>query len=96
MLAPWKKSYNKPKQSIKKQKHHFADKGLYSPSYGFSSSHVQMFESWTIKKNECQKNDAFELWYWRRLLRVTWTARSTQSVLKEINTEYSLEGLMLS
>ena len=53
-------------------------------------------ESWTIKKTESQKIDAFELWYWRRLLRVTWTARrSNQSILKEINPEYSLEGLML-
>ena len=53
-------------------------------------------ESWTIKKAECQRIDAFELWYWRRLLRVPWTAgRSNQSILKEINPEYSLEGLML-
>ena len=53
-------------------------------------------ESWTIKKVECQRTDVFELWYWRRLLRVPWTARrSNQSVLKEINLEYSLEGLML-
>ena len=52
-------------------------------------------ESWTIKKAECRKTDAFELWYWRRLLRVTWTARrSKQSILKEISPEYSLEGLM--
>ena len=53
-------------------------------------------ESWTIKKAECRKIDAFELWYWRRLLRVPWTARRfNQSILKEINSEYSLEGLML-
>ena len=53
-------------------------------------------KSWTIKKAERQRTDAFELWYWRRLLRVPWTARrSNQSILKEINTEYSLEGLML-
>ena len=53
-------------------------------------------ESWTIKKAECQRIDAFELWCWRRLLRVPWTAeRSNQSILKEINPEYSLEGLML-
>ena len=51
-------------------------------------------ESWTVKKAECQKTDAFELWCWRRLLRVRWTARrSNQSILKEINPEYSLEGL---
>ena len=53
-------------------------------------------ESWTIKEVECQRTDAFELWYWRRLLRVPWTARrSNQSILMEIRPEYSLEGLML-
>ena len=53
-------------------------------------------ESWTVKKAECQRIDAFELWCWRRLLRVPWTARrSNQSILKEISPEYSLEGLML-
>ena len=53
-------------------------------------------ESWTIKKAECLRIDAFELWCWRRLLRVPWTARrSNQSILKEISPEYSLEGLML-
>ena len=53
-------------------------------------------ESWTIKKAECQRIDAFELWCWRRLLRVPWTARrSNQSILNEINPEYSLKGLML-
>ena len=53
-------------------------------------------ESWTIKKAECRRIDAFELWFWRRLLRVPWTARrSNQSNLKETNSEYSWEGLML-
>ena len=53
-------------------------------------------ESWTAKKAELRRTDAFELWYWRRLLRVPWTVRrSNQSILKEINPEYSLEGLML-
>ena len=53
-------------------------------------------ESWTTKKAECQRIDAFELWYWRRLLRVPWTARSSnRSILKKISPEYSLEGLML-
>ena len=57
---------------------------------------MYIFESWTIKKAERQRNDAFELWCWRRLLRVPWTARrSNQSILKEISPEYSLEGLML-
>ena len=51
-------------------------------------------ESWSIKKAESQRIDTFELWFWRRLLRVPWTARSNQPILKEINPEYSLEGLM--
>ena len=54
------------------------------------------FERWTVKKAQCQRIDAFELWFWRRLLRVPWTARrSNQSILKEISPKYSLEGLML-
>ena len=53
------------------------------------------YESWTIKKAEHQRADAFKLWCWRRLLRVPWTARLNQSILKEVNSEYSLEGLML-
>ena len=81
------------RQHIKKQKH-FANKGLFSQSYGFSSSHVWMWElDYTAKH---QRIDAFELWCWKRLLRVPWTARrSNQSILKEISSEYSLEGLML-
>ena len=55
------------------------------------------YESWTIKKAECQRIDAFELWCWRRLLRIPWTARrSNQSILKEISLEYSLEELVLN
>ena len=93
--APWKKSYDQPRQHIKKQRYYFADKGPSSQIYGFSSSHVFGCESWTIKKAECWKIDAFELWCWRKLLRVPWTARrSNQSILKEINPEYSLERLM--
>ena len=93
-LALWKKSHGKPRQHIKKQRHHFA-KGPCSQSYGFSSSRVWMWE-WTIKKAEFWRVDAFELWCWIRLLRVPWTARrSNQSILKEISPEYSLEGLML-
>ena len=58
--------------------------------------HMYGCESWTVKKAECQRIDAFELWFWRRLMRVPWTARrSNQSNLKEISPEYSLEGLML-
>ena len=94
MLAPWKKSYDQSRQHTKKQRYYFVDKGLSSQSYGFSSSHG--CESWTIKKTERQRTDAFELWCWRRLLRVTWTARrSKQSILKKISLEYSLERLML-
>ena len=95
MFAPWKKSYEQPRQHIKKQRYYFADKGPSSQSYGFP---VVMYEceSWTIKKAECWRIDAFELWFWRRLLRVPWTARrSNRSILKEISPEYSLEGLNL-
>ena len=92
-LAPWKKSYDKPRQHIKKQRHYFANKGSHCQSYGFSSSHVQ---SWRVRKAERWRIDAFELWCWRRLLRVSWTARkSNQSILKEISPGCSLEGLML-
>ena len=95
MLAPWKKSYDKPRQQIKKQRHYFANKGLSSQSYGFSSSYMWMWEL-DHKKVEHQRTDASELWCWKRLLRVTWTARrSNQSILKEISPGYSLEGLML-
>ena len=80
---------------MKKQRHYFADKGPSSQSYGFP---LVMYgcESWTIKKAEHRRIAAFELWCWRRLLRVPWIARrSNQSILKEISPEYSLEGLML-
>ena len=82
---------------FKKQTHHFADKGPSSHSYDFSSSHVQMCElDHKDTLAECQRIYAFELWCWRRLLRAPWTARrSNQSILKEINPEYSREGLML-
>ena len=95
MLAPWKKSYNKPRQCIKKQKYHFANKSLYRESYSFP---VVMYrcESWTIKKAERRRIDAFELWCWSRLLRIPWTAwRSYQSILKKISPGISLEGMML-
>ena len=96
MLPPWKKSYDKPRQRIKEQKHHFAHKGPSSPSSMVSPVVMYGCESWTVKKAEHRRIDAFELWCWRRLLRVLWTARrSNQSILKEISPEYSLEGLML-
>ena len=95
MLAPWKKIYDQPRQPIKQQRHYFAKKGPSSQTYGFSSSHVWMWEL-DSKESWMPKNWCFELWHWRRLLRVPWTARRfNQSILKEISPEYSLEGLML-
>ena len=94
MLIHWKQSYDQPRLYIKKQRHYFVNKGLSGQGYGFSSGHG--YESWTVKKAEHQKIDAFELWCWRRLLRVPWTARrSNQTILKEISPGCSLEGLML-
>ena len=97
MLAPWKNSYDKPRQTcILKSRHitlltkvHLV-KAMVFPvvMYGY--------ESWTIKKTGHQRINAFKLWCWRRLLTVPWTTmRSNHSILKEINPEYSLEGLML-
>ena len=96
-LAPWKRSYYKPRQYIKK---HIKEillccKGLYSQSHVFFPVVMYKCESWTMKKAEHRRIDVFES-CWRRLLRVTWTARrSNRSILKEIRPEYSLEGLML-
>ena len=95
MLTPWKKSYDQPRQHIKKQRYYLKKKVDLVKALVFT---VVMcgYESWTMKKAECQRIDAFELWCWRRLLRVPWTARiSNQSILKEISPEYSLEGLMI-
>jgi len=95
VFAPWKKSYDQSRSHIKKQTHYFANKGPSSQSYGFSSSHVWMWEL-DQKESRVLRIDAFELWCWRRLLRVPWTARrSNQSILKEISLGCSLEGLML-
>ena len=80
--------------TILKSRHHFADKGPSSQSYGFSSSHIWMWE-WSIKKAEHQRIDAFKLWCWRNSW-VPWTARRpNQSILKEISPEYSFERLIL-
>ena len=96
MLTPWKKSCDQSRQHIKKQRHYFANKDPSSQGYGFSIVVMYGCESWAIKKAEGQIIDAFELWCWRRLLRVPWTAtRSNQSILKEISPGCSLEGLML-
>ena len=95
MLAPWEESYDQPRQHIKKQRHYFVTKVHLVKAMVFP---VVMYgcESWTIKKAELLRIDAFELWHWRRLLRVPWTARRyNQSILKQISPEYSLEGLML-
>ena len=97
MLAPWKKSYEKPRQHIEKQsrditlptKVHIV-RAMVFPVV------INGYERWTIKKAEHRRIDAFELWCWRRLLRVPWTARRWNlSILEEINPEYSLEGPML-
>ena len=95
MLAPWKKSYDQPRQHIKKQRHYFVNKGLSSQSYVFPVVRYGC-ESWTTKKAEHRRIDAFELWCWKRLLKVPWAARrSNQSILKEISPGCSLEGLTL-
>jgi len=85
MLAPWKKSYDQPIQHTKKQRHYFADKGLTKVKARVFPVVIYGCESWTIKKAEHRRIDAFELWCWRRLLKVPWTARrSNQSTLKKI------------
>ena len=95
MLAHWKKSSDKSRQCTKKQKHYLANKGLYSQSYGFSSSHVRMWEL-NHKKGWVPKNWFFWIGVLEKILRVPWTARrSNQSNLKEINPECALEGPML-
>ena len=95
MLAPWKKIYDQPRQHIKKQRHSFADKGPYSHNYGVSSSHVWMWEL------DHKENWALKNWYfWTVVFREdSWESlglqRASQSILKDISLEYSLEGLML-
>ena len=98
MITSWQESYDKPIQCVKMQRHHFANKGWHLPTKAMVFPVVTYkCESWTIKKEDCQRINAFELWCWRRLLRVSWRARrSNQPILKEINPEYSLEGLMLN
>ena len=95
MLTLWKKSYDQRRQHIKKQRHYFANKVHLVKAMVFPIV-MYGYESWTVKNTEHWRIDAFELWYWRRLLTVPWTARrSNLSILKEISPEYSLEGLML-
>ena len=95
MFAPWKKSNDKPRQHIKKQRHYFTTnvclvKDMIFPEVMYGC------ESWTIMKTEHWRIDVFKLWFWRRLLKVFWTLRRlNQSILKEIKPDCSLEGLML-
>ena len=77
LLTPWKKSYDQPRQHIKEQRHYFANRVPLVKAMVFP---VVMYgcESWAVKKTECQRIDAFELWCWRRLLRVPWTTRRSK------------------
>ena len=95
MISPWKKSYDNLDSVLKSRDIILLTKVCIGKAMVFP---VVMYgcESWTIKKAEHRRIDAFELWWWRRLLRVPWTARrSNESILKEINTVYLLEGLKL-
>ena len=94
MLALWKKNYDQSTSILKGRDITLPTKVCLVKAMVFL---VVMYacESWTIQKAEQRRNDAFELWFQERLLRVLWTARSNQSILKDINPEYSLERLML-
>ena len=95
MLAPWKKTVTNIDSILKSRGITLLIKDCLVKAMVFPVV-MYGYESWTIKKAECQRIDAFDLWCWRRVLRVPWTARrSNQSILKEINPEYSLEGLIL-
>ena len=90
-----RKAMTKLDNILKSKRHYFADQGPYSEGYGLPSGHVRLWEL-DHKTAECQWVDVFELWCWKRLLKVPWTARwSNQSILREINLEHSLKGLML-
>ena len=94
-LAPWKKSHDQPRQHLKSRDITLLTKVHLVKARVFPVVTYRC-ERWTIKKVECRRIDAFELWCWRQLLRVPWTARrSIQSILQEINPEYSLEGRLL-
>ena len=95
MLTPWKESYDQPRWQFKSRDITLPTKVCLVKAMVFPVVRYGC-ESWSIKTAECQRIDAFELWCWRRLLRVPWTARkSKQTILKEISPECSLEGLML-
>ena len=91
MIAPWKKSYDKPRQHIKKQRHYIADKGLSSQLWFFPAV---MFgcKSWTIMNAEHWRTDAFQLWCWRRLFRVPWKAKRSKSVNSKGNQPWIFIG----
>ena len=92
MLAPWKKSYDHPRQHVKKQRCYILLTKVHLLKAMVFPVVMYGYESWTIKKTEHQRSDAFELWCWTRLLRVPWTARrSSQSILRKISPECSLE-----
>ena len=94
MFASWEESYHRPRQGIKQQTYHFADKGLYSQSHGFASSYVW---TWELEHKEfwAPKNWCFQIAVPEKILKKPWIVRqSNQSILTEINSEYSLEGLM--
>ena len=93
-LFPWQKNYGQPRQHIQKQRHSFADKGPYKQRYSISSSHKWMWEL-DHKEGWAPKNWCFQAVVLGEDLKVLWTTRSNQSVLKEIKTKYSLEGLMM-
>ena len=90
-MSSYEDQDHKCRQCVEKQRHYSADKGPYNQGNGLPSGHT-----WTVKKAEHQRIDAFKLWCWRRFLRVPWTVRrSNQSILREIKPEYLLAGLML-
>ena len=96
MLTPWRKSYDQPRQDIKKQRHYLPTKVCLVKDMVFPVV-IYGCESWTVKKAEHWRIDVFELWCWRRLLRIPWIARrSNQSILKGISPDCSLEELMLN
>ena len=95
VFAPWKKSYDQPRQHIKSRDITLPTKVRLVKAMVFPVV-LNGCESWTVKKAERRRIDAYELWCWRKLLRVSWTAsRSNQSILKEISPGISLEGMML-
>ena len=96
MLTPWKKSYNQLRQQILKSRDITLPTNICLVKAMVFPEVMYGCESWTMKKAELPRIDAFELWCWRRLLRVPWTARrANQSILKEISPGISLDGMML-